>query len=68
MAHLAVMYESQERWKEAQELQTHVYQTRRSVLGEEHLDTLASKARLAEIRRRIARGDQDDEFTPLVRE
>jgi hypothetical protein len=41
------MYSNQGRWKEAEELQVQVMQTRKRVLGDEHPDTLTSMNNLA---------------------
>jgi hypothetical protein len=48
MASLAETYRNQGRWKEAEELGVQVRETRTRVLGQEHPDTLASMANLAE--------------------
>ena len=42
MLNLASIYSSQERWKEAEELQMEVMKKTKSVLGEEHPLTLTS--------------------------
>jgi len=42
MGSLASTYQSQGRWKEAEELQVQVMETWKKVLGPEHPDTLAS--------------------------
>ncbi|KAJ5004741.1 hypothetical protein K4K57_012041 [Colletotrichum sp. SAR 10_99] len=42
MANLALTYSYQRRWSEAKELEVRVMKTRKSVLGEEHPDTLTS--------------------------
>ena len=68
MSQLVWVYCGQEKWAEAEELQMHVYQTTRRVLGEEHPDTLASETMLAMIRARIAGGDRDDELIRSSRE
>ena len=47
MANLASVYWSQGRWKEAEELEVQVIETRKRVLGVEHSDTLTSMANLA---------------------
>jgi hypothetical protein len=47
MANLASTYSNQGRWKEAEELQVQVMQTRKRVLGDEHPDTLTSMHNLA---------------------
>ncbi|TLS21724.1 uncharacterized protein PpBr36_09141 [Pyricularia pennisetigena] len=47
MSKLASTYAHQRRWKEAEELEMRVMETSKSVLGEEHYDTLASMHNLA---------------------
>ncbi|KAK0773303.1 hypothetical protein LTR57_024516 [Friedmanniomyces endolithicus] len=47
MANLAATYWNQGRWKEAEELEVKVMETRVRVLGGEHPDTLTSMANLA---------------------
>ena len=47
MANHASTYRNQGRWKEAEELDVQVMQTRKRRLGEEHPDTLTSMANLA---------------------
>jgi hypothetical protein len=47
MNNLALTYENQGRWKEAEELGMHVIETKKRVLGIEHPDTLASMSNLA---------------------
>jgi hypothetical protein len=47
MSNLASVYSNQGRWKEAEELQMQVMQTRKRVLGDEHPDTLLSMHNLA---------------------
>ncbi|MCJ1441536.1 MAG: hypothetical protein MMC23_002025 [Stictis urceolatum] len=47
MANLASTYQSQGRWKEAEELEVQVMETRKRVLSDEHPDTLTSMANLA---------------------
>ena len=47
MANLASTYWNQGRWKEAEELQVGVMETRKRVLGEEHPSTLTSVNNLA---------------------
>ncbi|OCK72871.1 hypothetical protein K432DRAFT_38395 [Lepidopterella palustris CBS 459.81] len=47
MANLASTYIDQGRWKEAEELDVQVMETRKRVLGEGHPDTLTSMANLA---------------------
>ena len=47
MANLASTYQSQGRWKEAEELEVQAMETEKRVLGQEHPDTLTSIANLA---------------------
>jgi hypothetical protein len=47
MANLASTYRNQGRWKEAEELEVQVIETRKRVLGEKHPDTLTSMNNLA---------------------
>ena len=47
MANLASTYWNQGRWKEAEELDVQVMETRKRMLGAEHPDTLTSMANLA---------------------
>jgi hypothetical protein len=47
MANLASTYWNQGRWKEAEELQVQVMETRKRVLTDEHPDTLTSMHNLA---------------------
>ncbi|OCK91730.1 uncharacterized protein K441DRAFT_664265 [Cenococcum geophilum 1.58] len=47
MANLALTYRNQRRWKEAEDLDVQVMETRKRVLGAEHLDTLTSMGNLA---------------------
>jgi hypothetical protein len=47
MGNLAGTYRNQGRWKEAEELQVQVMQTRKRVLGNEHPHTLISMGNLA---------------------
>ena len=47
MANLASTYRNQGRWKEAEELDVQVMETRKRVLGQEHPDTLTSMNNLA---------------------
>ena len=47
MANLASTYRNQGRWKEAEELEVQVMETRKRVLGAEHPDTLTSMNNLA---------------------
>lgn len=44
-----MLLQREKRWKEATELCLQVMETRKKVLGEEHLDTIFSMARLGEI-------------------
>jgi hypothetical protein len=47
MGNLASTYRNQGRWKEAEDLEVQVMETRKRVLGEEHPSTLSSMANLA---------------------
>jgi hypothetical protein len=47
MGNLALTYEDQGRWKEAEELQVQVMQIMKRVLGDEHPSTLTSMGNLA---------------------
>jgi hypothetical protein len=47
MADLASIYWNQGRWKEAEELEVQVLETRKRVLGDEHPDTLRASSNLA---------------------
>ena len=47
MANLASTYRNQGRWKEAEELDVQVIETRKRVLGQAHPDTLTSMNNLA---------------------
>jgi hypothetical protein len=47
MANLASTYRNQGRWKEAEELEVQVMETRKTVLGAEHPSTLTSMNNLA---------------------
>jgi hypothetical protein len=47
MGNLASTYRNQGRWKEAEELEMQVMETRKKVLGQEHPDTLTSMNNLA---------------------
>jgi tetratricopeptide (TPR) repeat protein len=47
MANLASTYSNQGRWKEAEELEVQVIETRKRMLGQKHPDTLTSMANLA---------------------
>jgi hypothetical protein len=47
MGNLALTYNSQGRWKEAEELGLHVMESRKRVLGEDHPDTLTTMGNLA---------------------
>jgi hypothetical protein len=47
MANLASTYRNQGRWKEAEELEVQVMETKKRVLGEENPDTLTSMNNLA---------------------
>ncbi|KAH8690065.1 hypothetical protein BGW36DRAFT_364793 [Talaromyces proteolyticus] len=56
MANLASIYKKQGRWKEAEELNVQVMETRKRVLGAEHSDTLTSMNNLALTWKRQGRG------------
>jgi Tetratricopeptide repeat len=47
MANLASTYQNQGRWKEAEDLEVQVMETRKRVLGQEHPGTLTSMNNLA---------------------
>jgi hypothetical protein len=47
MANLALTYQIQGRWKEAEKLSVQVMETKKRVLRQEHPDTLTSMANLA---------------------
>jgi hypothetical protein len=47
MGNLAAGYLNQGRWKEAEELEVQVMETRKRVLGQEHPDTLLSMGNLS---------------------
>ena len=47
LANLASTYRNQGRWKEAEELEAQVMETRKRVLGQEHPSTLSSMNNLA---------------------
>jgi tetratricopeptide (TPR) repeat protein len=49
MSNLASTYRNQRRWKEAEELQVQVVETRKRILGPDHPDTLNSMANLSSI-------------------
>ena len=57
MANLASTYRNQGRWKEAEELEVQVMETRKRVLGEEHPSTLTSMVNHAEVSCRL--GDEE---------
>jgi hypothetical protein len=63
MANLASTYRNQGRWKEAEELEVQVMETRKRVLGAEHPDTLTSMANLAYT---LKDQDRDDEAIELM--
>jgi hypothetical protein len=56
MANLASTFWNQGRWKEAEELEVQVMETRKRVLGAEHPDTLTSMNNLAFTWKRHGRG------------
>lgn len=47
IAEFILAFSEARRWKEAEELEIQVMETRKRVLGEEHPDTLSSMANLA---------------------
>jgi hypothetical protein len=47
MGNLGLIFQKQKRWQEAEELEVHVMEARKRVLGLEHPETLASIANLA---------------------
>ena len=47
ISNLASTYSSQERWKEAEELEVAMIETKKMMLGKEHPDTLTSMSNLA---------------------
>jgi len=51
MSNLASTFRNQGRWKEAEELEVQVMETRKRVLGQEHPDMLTSMNNLAEVLR-----------------
>jgi hypothetical protein len=55
MANLASTYRNQGRWKEAEELEVQVMETRKRVLGQGHPSTLSSMGNLALIYRNQGR-------------
>jgi hypothetical protein len=68
MANLASTYRNQGRWKEAEELEVQVMETRERVLGEEHPDTLTSMANLAVTYRNQGRWDEAEKLEVQVLE
>jgi tetratricopeptide (TPR) repeat protein len=59
---LASTYRNQGRWKEAEELDVQVVETRKRVLGTEHPDTLTSIANLASTYRNQGRWKEAEEL------
>jgi hypothetical protein len=68
MANLASIYRNQGRWKEAEELEVRVMETRKKMLGEEHSSTLTSRANLASIYRNQGRWKEAEELEVRVME
>ena len=68
MANLASTYRNQGRWKEAEELEVQVMETRKRVLGLEHPDTLTSMANLASTYRNQGRWKEAEELFVQVME
>ncbi|KAF4631143.1 hypothetical protein G7Y89_g6995 [Cudoniella acicularis] len=62
IANLALTYWNQGRWKEAEELNLQVIETRKRVLGQEHPDTLATIANLASTYRNQGRLKEAEEL------
>jgi tetratricopeptide (TPR) repeat protein len=65
---LAEIYRKQGRWKEAEELEVLVMETRKRVLGVEHPSTLTSMANLASTYRNQGRWKEAEELEVLVME
>ena len=68
MANLASTYRNQGRWKEAEELEVKVMETRTRVLGEEHPSTLTSMANLASTYWKQGRWKEAEELEVQVME
>jgi hypothetical protein len=66
MANLAATYWNQGQWKEAEELEVQVMETRKRVLGDEHLHTLSSMANLAATYRIQGRWKEAEELEVQV--
>ncbi|KAF6782180.1 TPR domain-containing protein, partial [Colletotrichum musicola] len=62
MNNLALTYRNQGRWKEAEELEVRVMETRNTVLGEEHPSTLMSMGNLAATFRNQGRWKEAEEL------
>ena len=63
MANLAALYGDQELWKEAEELEMKVLETRKRVLGDEHPDTLRASSSLASTLMFQGRKEEADRLT-----
>ena len=66
MASLASTFWNQGRWKEAEELEIQVMETRKKVLGDEHPDTLESMANLAYIYKAKGYKNEDVRLMEIV--
>ena len=66
MSNLASTYRKQGRWKEAEELQLLVMETRKRLLGEEHPSSLRSMAKLASTYRKQGRWKEAEDLDVLV--
>ncbi|KAI4098876.1 MAG: hypothetical protein L6R37_006269, partial [Teloschistes peruensis] len=66
IAEFALAFSEAGRWKEAEELEVRVLQTRKRVLGEEHPDTLTSMANLAATYRDQGRWKEAEELEVRV--
>jgi hypothetical protein len=62
MNNLASTYSKQGRWKEAEELKVQVMEMRKTVLGAEHPDTLASMNNLASTYKKQGRWKEAEEL------
>src|SRR5947209_3483605 len=68
MANLTSTYRNQGRWKEAEELEVQVMETRKRVLGQEHPSTLTSMANLASTYMNQGRWKEAEELDVQVME
>ena len=66
MANLAAAYWNQGRWNEAEQLEFHVMEMRKKLLGAEHPDTLTSMASLATTYRNQGRWNEAEQFEVQV--